>query len=62
MNKDKFIDWINSLNPVVIDVDEQGNIVNPLQLDELDKIIEAEVNKLNQGRSNPDKAEGESNG
>lgn len=61
MNEDEFIDWINSLNPVVIDVDEQGNIVDSFQLDELDKIIEAEVNKLNQGRSN-DKVGGESNG
>ncbi len=46
MNKEDFMNWINSLNPVVIDVDEEGTPVNPAQLDELADRIKSGVNEI----------------
>jgi len=46
MDKEDFMNWINSLNPVVIDVDEEGTPVNLSQLDELADRIISEVNEI----------------
>lgn len=46
MNKEEFINWINSLNPVVIDVGEEGTPVNPSQLDELADRITSKVEEI----------------
>lgn len=46
MNKEEFMNWINSLNPVVIDVDEEGNPVDQSQIDELADRIISEVNEI----------------
>lgn len=46
MDKKDFMNWINSLNPIVIDVDEEGAPVNPSQLDQLADRIKSEVNEI----------------
>jgi hypothetical protein len=46
MNKEEFMNWINSLNPVVIDVDEEGNPVDQSQIDGLAERIKSEVNEI----------------
>lgn len=46
MDKRDFMDWINSLNPIVIDVDDEGNPVDPAQIDELADRIKSEVNEI----------------
>lgn len=46
MDTKDFMNWINSLNPIVIDVDEEGTPVNSAQLDELADRIKSEINEI----------------
>lgn len=46
MDANKFMDWVMSLNPIVIDVDEDGNPVDESQLDELADRIVSEVKEI----------------
>lgn len=51
MDKQVFWDWINSLNPIVIDVDENGEIVDESQLNQLTERIESEIKEI-KGQNN----------
>jgi hypothetical protein len=46
MDANAFMDWISSLNPIVIDVDEEGQPVDESQLDELTDRLEAEIKQI----------------
>lgn len=45
MNEEDFMNWINSLSPVVIEVDEEGT-PNPAQLNELADRIISEIDEI----------------
>ncbi len=57
MNQKEINDWINSLNPVVIQLDEQGNM-SPLGLEALDQRIREGVNKVRE-KSKPSEPDSE---
>ena len=44
--KQDVFDWLMSLNPVVIDVDENGDFTNPSQVEDLKNRIKEEVKEI----------------
>ncbi len=44
--KQELWDWINSLNPITIDVDDEGNPTNPEQLNQLTERLETEIKEI----------------
>jgi hypothetical protein len=44
--KQDVFDWLMSLNPVVIDVDEEGNFTDPSQVEDLKNRIKEEVKEI----------------
>jgi hypothetical protein len=44
--KQDVFDWLMSLNPVVIDVDEEGNFTDSSQVEDLKNRIKEEVKEI----------------
>lgn len=51
VDNETFWNWINSLNPITIDVDENGEFVDETQLNQLTARIESEIKEI-KGKDN----------